>query len=141
MLGRDMDRPIDLLPTLRIFAGLDAADRETVAGMARPIEAPAGTILVREGDAADTFYVIVSGTIRVERAGAFVRSLTAGGFLGEIGLLEERARTATAVCATDCELLAFGAEAFDRFLASSPDVRARIDAAMARRPRSPGSAA
>ncbi len=45
-----------------------------------------------------------------------------------------RDRTATAICTTDCELLQFGSFEFGRVLATFPDVQARVDAAMARRP-------
>ena len=60
--------------------------------------------------------------------------MSAGGFLGEIALVEGGDRTATAICTTDCELLQFGSFEFGRVLATFPDVQARVDAAVARRP-------
>ena len=54
--------------------------------------------------------------------------------LGEISLVEGGETTATATCATDCELVSFGGFEFGRLLATFPDVRARVDAAIARRP-------
>ena len=45
-------------------------------------------------------------------------------------------RTATATCATDCELLEFGSFEFGRVMATFPDVRSRVEAAVARRPHS-----
>jgi CRP/FNR family cyclic AMP-dependent transcriptional regulator len=95
-------------------------------------------VLVEEGEAADAFYVIVTGTVHIERDGRFIRSMTDGGFLGEIGLLEVGARTATATCETDCELLELGAHEFGRVLDTFPDVRARVEAAVARRPHADG---
>ncbi|HYL41497.1 MAG TPA: cyclic nucleotide-binding domain-containing protein, partial [Candidatus Binatus sp.] len=64
-----------------------------------------------------------------------VRSMIAGGFLGEIALLEHGARTATATCVTDCTLLSLGHFEFDRLLATFPAVRSKVLAALARRPR------
>ena len=129
-----MDRKTGLVAGLPIFARLEPRSLEAVATLARIVTAPAGTVLVREGEPAESFFVIVSGTVHIERAGRFVSSLAEGGFLGEIALLEARDRTATATCATDCELLEFGTYEFGRVMATFPDVRARVEAAAARRP-------
>ena len=59
-----------------------------------------------------------------------------GGFIGEVALIEGGERTATATCATPCELLEFGSFEFGRVMATFPDVRARVEAAAARRPHS-----
>ena len=129
-----MDRKTELLATLPLFSTLDARSLEAVAVLAREVSAPAGTVLMREGEAAESFFAIVSGTVHVERAGGLARSMSDGGFLGEIALLEDGSRTATATCATDCELLELGRHEFGRVIATFPDVRARVEAAVARRP-------
>ncbi|MFP5341744.1 MAG: cyclic nucleotide-binding domain-containing protein [Candidatus Limnocylindria bacterium] len=129
-----MDAKTTLLAGLPIFARLDQRSVEAIGTLARQISVPAGTILMVEGEAAESFYVIVRGTVRVERGGTFVRSLTDGAFLGEIALLEAGERTATATCATDCELIELGIYEFGRVMDTFPDVRERVEAAVARRP-------
>jgi CRP-like cAMP-binding protein len=129
-----MDQKVDLLARLPLFSTLDRRSVEAVATLAREVAVPAGTVLMREGDPAESFYLIVAGTVRVQRAGAPVRSLTDGGFLGEIALIEEGERTATATCETDCRLLVLGSFEFDRVMATFPDIRTRVSAAVARRP-------
>ena len=129
-----MDDKTAILARLPVFADLDPRSIEAVGALARMVSAPAGTVLLREGETADTFFVIVTGTVRVQRGGEFVRSMSDGGFLGEIALIEERDRTATATCATDCELVEFGSFEFGRVMATFPDVRSRVEAAVARRP-------
>ena len=57
-------------------------------------------MLLREGEPAESFYVIVNGTVQIERLGTFVRSIMDGGFIGEVALIEGGGRTATAICAT-----------------------------------------
>jgi CRP-like cAMP-binding protein len=57
-----------------------------------------------------------------------------GGFLGEVALIEGTERTATATCATQRQLLEFGGFEFGRVMATFPDVRARVEDAVARRP-------
>jgi len=125
---------VDLLAHLPLFAALEERSMQAVAALAREVAAPAGTVLMREGEPADSFYLIVSGVVRVERAGAAVRSMSDGGFLGEIALVEQGTRTATATCATDCRLIMLGSFEFERVMATFPEVRARIGAAIKRRP-------
>ena len=134
MLAGTMDDKTAIVAGLPIFARLEPRSLEAVAILAKVVVVPAGTVLVREGEPAGSFYVIVSGTVHIERNGEFVRSMSDGGFLGEVALVEGSERTATATCTTDCELLEFGSFEFGRIVATFPDVRARVEAAVARRP-------
>ena len=129
-----MDHKTELVASVPLFAKLEPRSLDAVATLAKVLPATEGTVLVREGEPATSFFVVVSGTVHVERDGRFVNSITDGGFLGEIGLIEERERTATATCATDCQLLEFGTYEFGRVVATFPDVKARVEAAAARRP-------
>jgi CRP-like cAMP-binding protein len=134
MLAGSMDQKTAIVAGLPIFAKLEQRSLEAVATLARVVAVPAGTVLLHEGEPAESFYVIVSGTVHVERRGRFVRSMSDGGFLGEVALIEGSERTATATCTTDCELLRLGSFEFGRVIATFPDVRARVEAAVARRP-------
>ena len=129
-----MDRKVELLSRVPLFSTLDGRSIEAVATLAREVAATAGTVLLREGEPAESFYLIVSGTVHVERAGAPVRSMSDGGFVGEIALVEGGARTATVTCVTDCRLLELGGFEFGRVTATFPDIRARVAATIRRRP-------
>ena len=139
MLAGSMDQKTAIVAGLPIFAKLESRSLEAVATLARVVAVPAGTVIVREGEPAESFYVIVSGTVNVERLGRFVRSMSDGGFLGEVALIEGSERTATATCKTDCELLEFGSFEFGRVMTRFPDVQARVQAAVARRPHAEAS--
>ena len=134
MLARTMDDKTAIVAGLPIFAKLEPRSLEAVATLAKVVAVPAGIVLLREGEPAESFYVIAGGTVHVERHGEFVRSMSDGGFLGEVALIEGGERTATATCTTDCTLLEFGSFEFGRIMATFPDVRTRVDAAVARRP-------
>ncbi len=129
-----MDEKTAILARLPIFAKLDGRSLEAIATLARIVSMPAGTVLISEGEAAEAFYVIVTGTVRVERNGEFVRSMSDGGFLGEIALVEERTHTATVTCTTECEFVQLSRHEFGRVMERFPEVRARVAAAVARRP-------
>jgi CRP-like cAMP-binding protein len=124
---------VALLRAVPLFAELDERSLQAIALLAREVDARAGEVLMREGEPGTTFLVIVDGTVRVDQGGANVRSMVAGGFLGEVALLERGPRTATATCVTDCRLLSLGQLEFERLLARLPDVEARVRSAMSRR--------
>lgn len=130
-----MDDKVALLRAVPLFAELDDRSLQAIATLAREVDARAGDVVMREGESGESFLVIVEGTLRVEQAGRDIRSMTAGGFLGEIALLEHGPRTATATCVTDCRLLSLGHFEFDRLMATFPDVRTKVLAAIARRAR------
>jgi len=130
-----MDDRVAVLRAAPLFANLDERSLQAVAILAREIATRAGNVLTLEGEPGDAFYVILDGTIRVEHGDRTVRSLTAGGFLGEIALVEGVPRTATATCVTDCRLLEIRRHEFERLLETMPEVRARIESAIARRAR------
>ena len=130
-----MDQKLELLREVPLFTELDQRGLEEVARLAREVDYPEGHVLMREGETATEFYVIVEGTVRVERGGATVRSMVRGGFLGEIALLDHGPRTASAICATACQLLEIEHGGFDRLMEDFPDIRGRVLAALARRIR------
>ena len=130
-----MDDRVAALRGVPLFADLDERGLQAVAILARELATKAGDVLTLEGEPGDAFYVIVDGTIRVEHGDRTVRSMTAGGFLGEIALVEGGARTATATCITDCRLIEIRRHEFERLVETMPEVRARIRAAIARRSR------
>lgn len=139
MLASTMDQKTAIVAAVPMFAKLEPRSLEAVATLARIARVPADTVLVREGEPAESFYVIVSGTVHIERLGRFVRSMSNGGYLGEVALVEGTKRTATATCTTPCELIEFGSFEFGRVMATFPDVRARVEAAVARRPHTEAS--
>ena len=129
---------IDKLAILRgvpLFADLDDRSLQAVAILARERSHPAGDVLMLEGEPGHEFYVIADGTVRIEKGGRTLRSMTAGGFLGEIALVEKRPRSATATCTSDVTLLALRRHEFDRLLETMPAVHRRVRAAIDRRER------
>jgi len=130
-----MDDRVAALRGVPLFAGLDERSLQAVAVLGHPVDARAGDVLILEGEPGESFYVIVDGTVRVEHGDRTVRSLTAGGFLGEVALVEHGPRTATATCVTDCRLLEIRRHEFERLMATMPDVSRRIRTAVERRGR------
>ena len=130
-----MDDTQDLLERVPLFSGISAAGLEELGGIASEVEVRAGTQLTHEGLREGFFFIVVSGTVRIERGGATINTLGPGDFLGEIALLDGGPRTATAIAETACRLLSMTYQMFHELLDASPDVRAAILEAVGRRVR------
>lgn len=73
---------------------------------ARKTRLEEGATLFRKGEQADAMYCLLEGKARVVEFGV---ALGEGEMIGEIGLFSESGRrTATVVCATQCEFLVLG---------------------------------
>ena len=117
-----LDRPI--------FAGLPASRLEAAARRLIPVPVVAGETVIREGEAADRFYVIDAGTYRVSRRDdggeVVLRDLAPGAVFGEIGLLRRIPRTATVTATSDGVLYALDAEGFAELVGSGTGLSTRL---------------
>jgi MFS family permease len=102
------------LRALSIFAYLGPAELEAAARSVEPVELPAGTVVIREGEAGDSFYVVADGEVVVSQRGTRVRELGRGECFGAIALVRDVPRTATVVAKTDVRLDSLDQAAFLR---------------------------
>jgi CRP/FNR family transcriptional regulator, cyclic AMP receptor protein len=104
------------LPTaVGLFELLSENERRMLAKIGGTTAIPAGQILFQTGEPGGTLYVVESGKVEIylkDHAGQKILLKTAecGDFFGEVSLFDARARTATAVAAADCRLLALRRE-------------------------------
>jgi MFS family permease len=128
---------IELLEKIAIFAPLPPPALERLASQLVPVETAAGTLVIRQGEAGDRFYVVESGRFAVSVDGAPAGELDSGDFFGEIALLRDVPRTATVTAVSDGRLQALGRHEFLEAVAGHPPsaraadavVGARLDAA------------
>jgi CRP-like cAMP-binding protein len=130
-----MDNKLRLLGTVPLFSRLKPGDLEQVGRLADEIDVPAGRVLMRQGATAEEFFIIVDGTVAIDREGRPTRRLGPGDFLGEIALVDGGPRTATATAETPCRLLVVGHQAFHGLLLEFPAVQVAVLGALARRVR------
>ncbi|HET9346511.1 MAG TPA: cyclic nucleotide-binding domain-containing protein [Candidatus Limnocylindrales bacterium] len=91
-----IDQKLELLKHVPLLHGLSRKDLEEVGQLAEEVDVPDGHVLCREGTFGTEFFMIVSGQVRIDRGGQTIRILDAGDFLGEIALIDEGPRSATA---------------------------------------------
>jgi len=113
-LPADVASRLRHLVDLQLFAGAPRYALEGLASASREARVPAGTVLIREGDAPDDLFVLVEGAASVT-AGASatpVNTLGPGDFFGEIGLVRRSPRTATVTTTVPSRLLRIDGELF-----------------------------
>ncbi len=122
-----------LIRSLPLFSDCTSEEIAEVAAIADEIDLPAGRILATENAVGREFVVIVTGSATVLHGEHPVATLQAGDFFGEIALLTGRRRTATVVAKTDVRALVIEVHAFLRLLDDAPEIKTKIQRAMAER--------
>lgn len=64
----------------------------------------AGETLFNEGDEAQNLFVVLEGVVEIRRGTEVLERSQPGSIVGEMALIGDHRRTATAVAATDCRL-------------------------------------
>ncbi len=113
---------------LPLFTGVPASALEVALARLQAVPVTAGTVVIREGDPADRFYIIASGRFTVDQVDPgtqLPRRLRVMGpdeVFGELGLMREAPRSATVTAETDGQLLALDGPEFLELLNAGPDV-------------------
>ncbi len=98
---------------------------------------PAGEILFHEGDDGAQMFVIQSGEIEISRKirdqETVLAVLPAGEFFGEMAIINNRPRSATATVRTDARLLVIDAKMFEAMLRGRVEIAVRLIKTMANR--------
>jgi CRP-like cAMP-binding protein len=91
---------------------------------------PRGSVLFREGEPGREMYVVQQGRVTIsKRVGdveKILSSLGPGEFLGEMSILNNKPRSATAVCAEDAKLLVIDAKTFEAMIRSNGEIAIRM---------------
>ena len=106
-----------------LFAGLDTLALREVHLTAERFVAPAGQVLFRQGDAADGLYLLHDGEVSISRRlpgdeAVPLAQLGAGKLIGEMGLLDQAGRSATATVSADCSGYFMSRERFNTLRAT-----------------------
>jgi MFS family permease len=101
-----------VLASVPIFSPLPGASLEHLSGRLVPLRLEPGTVIVREGDPGDRFYIVAEGEVAISTDGFPISELGPGEYFGEIALIRDVPRTATVVAKTPVVLYALDREDF-----------------------------
>ena len=108
-----------------LFSGLSPKEVADLREIAQERRFSGGAPIFREGDPGDGLYVIRAGSVKIAHvAGVEVRQLFStlqpGVIFGEMAVIEDRPRSATALAAPDVDLYFVPREDMRRLLKQSP---------------------
>ena len=130
---------LSLLKKISLFQDLDEKEIKQVLKLAVPETVPAGSVIIQEGDAGDSMYILCQGEVEItKRLGLVLDEETPneriiirlkaeeGVCFGEMSLLENEPRSATVTALNDCFLMEMGREDFLNLIKHDSDMGCKI---------------
>ena len=97
--------------------------------------AKAGEIIFKEGDEAHQLFVIKSGEVRIQSGNRTLAELSTNHIFGEMALIDDAPRSATATAKTDVELVPISEKQFLFLVSQTPFFALKVMRVLARRLR------
>ena len=117
------------LKTFELFSRLPEEDLARLAEAMEETHFPAGTEILKEGDAGDRMFLLLEGSVEVLKTTPYGEPYVTASLkdsfhcsFGEMALIDEGTRSATVRAKTDCRTLSLSAEQFRRFCREYPAV-------------------
>ena len=112
---------VEILRHVDLFQGLPEDELGGVSELVKGVSAPHGEVLFEEGEPGDCFYVVSKGAVEISKSlpGGGTEKLEVrrtGGAFGEMALLNDAPRSATAKALEETELLTLAREDFEELI-------------------------
>jgi cAMP-dependent protein kinase regulator len=117
MSPRHVPASVTELARVGLFSELPGETLGKLADRMEREEVPAGTVMIREGEPGDRFFVLLAGLASVSQSGIGARgTIKAGEFFGEVALTMHVPRTATVTAMTPCTVASCDEATFDELI-------------------------
>ena len=134
------EKDLETLAATSLFAGLTPDEFESLVAFAPVRRHKSRTVIMEKGDAANALYVILEGRVRIFAQGEEDKEVTLnelgiGEYFGELALITDKPRCASAITTAETRLMAVPKRNFTEFLATRPDAALRMIHALAEKVR------
>jgi len=121
----------DVLSQVYLFRELTPKEMERVLSISKEKKVGKNEFIFREGDLGDAFYLIVTGSVRISTLvpGVGEEALTIlreGEYFGEMALIDDAPRSASAIANDDTMLLCIGKDDFRKLLERQTDIAYKL---------------
>ena len=131
-----IDERIELLRGVWLFSACDENELSRIGALTRPREFEAGTEVTRQGDEGHEFFVVVEGGASATVDGDEIGTIGAGGFFGEMALIDGGERVATVTATAPMKVLVLDRHDFNEMLSiAMPEVTPKLLAVVGARMR------
>ena len=111
-----LEQRVEFLRNDTVLASLSVAQLRKIGKTMTDFHASEGTLLFERGQVADFVYLIVDGLVLIEIEKVPLLTRSRGEFIGEVAILDEGPRSASAVAQTDVQLLKWNLKEFSQLL-------------------------
>ena len=117
----------NIIRRIPLFSELEERDIDAITALVSTRNVPRKSIVVQEGDAGDSLFIIVKGAVKIssytaEGKEVVLSLLGPGGVFGEMALLDRQPRSATVTTTEDSTLAQIRRPDFDRLLQNQPSI-------------------
>ncbi|MDF1594900.1 MAG: cyclic nucleotide-binding and patatin-like phospholipase domain-containing protein [Acidimicrobiia bacterium] len=128
---RSREANLKLISTIPLFSALSEATLKELVDCSSDRRLVGGEILMREGEAGDSMFVVVNGRLRADvlagdGSSTVVGEISAGETVGEMALLSDHPRSATVRAVRDSNLIELSREVFHDLVSREPAALAAI---------------
>ena len=95
----------------------------------------AGQLIFKQGEVGDVMYIVQEGEVDILLHDKVVETVEVGGILGELALIDNRPRAASAVARTDCKVVPIDEKRFAYMVQETPHFAIHVMEVMAERLR------
>jgi CRP-like cAMP-binding protein len=117
------------LQSVSLFQSLDGSGLEALAARARQRSLPAGRLVFKEGEPADSMYVVLAGSVKIylQSGGkeTVLDTKRAGEYFGEM-MLDYRPRSASIMTLEDSQFAVISRDDFQGFLRQHPQAAEQV---------------
>lgn len=126
---------VRMLGKVPLFSGLKENDLKVIAGEGREVNFQPGQTILRQGEPGLSFLLVLEGKVEVRKKGKVVATTEAGGFFGEMTVIDEKSRSADIVAVGPTRCFGITAWSFTPILRSNPSIAIGIIRELVRRLR------
>jgi len=121
----------ELFRSIYLFKGLSNEELALISAITAEKDFTKEEVVFKEGEAGDAFYLVLEGQIRISKyvIGAGEEALAIldkGSYFGEMALIDEFPRSASAIAHTDCRLLLMDKADFSHLLSNHKELAYKL---------------
>jgi CRP-like cAMP-binding protein len=125
-----LEQEVELIRQFPIFSKIQPAMQKLLCFSAERLTYDAGQVMFNAGDSADAAYVVIDGTVEISvptpSGPIIINTMTKNELLGEIAIVGDVPRTATAKAVSKVETLKISKELFVKIIRENPDAAVEL---------------
>jgi len=114
--ARKRDLYEGFLKEVELLKDMDPYERSKLSDALKPVFYFKDEVIIKEGDAGDTFYIIETGEAQAVKQGQVVMQYKRGDYFGELALVKEQPRAASVIAKGEVKCVSLDRRSFKRLL-------------------------